>query len=116
MCYIGLIALQGEDMTVLCMQGAGDAAGLRVVADDGLVPRLRLVGRGVGRDEVGEKEGDVVDGDVVFIAEHLGVHLHIHAGEDVGVVTAGLHTPGEGRPDREQVPGRPGLAWRYSCE
>ena len=59
----------------------------------------------MGRDEVGEEEGDVVDGDVVFIEEHLGVHLHIHAGEDVGVVTAGLQTPGEGRPDRDQVPG-----------
>ena len=97
--------LQGEDVTVLCMQSAGNAAGLRVVADDGLVPRGGLVGPGVGRDEVGEEEGDVVDGDVVFTEEHLGVHLHLHAGEDVGVVTAGLQAPGEGRPDRDQVPG-----------
>ena len=97
--------LQGEGVTFGCVESAGDAAGQLVVADDSLVPRLRLVGPGVGRDGVGEMEGDVVDGDVVFTEEHLGVHLHLHAGEDVGVVTAGLHTPGEGRPDREQVLG-----------
>ena len=104
--------LQGEGMAIRCVESAGeagDAAVLFVIADDGLVASLRLVGRGVGRDQVGEGEGDVVDGDMI-IEERLGVHLNIHAGENVGVVTTRFKTPFvavvvHGRPDREQLPG-----------
>ena len=91
------------------MEGASDATRLFVKADHGLVTSSSLVGPGVGRDQVGEGEGDVVDGDMI-IEERLGVHLHIHAGENVGVVTTRFKTPFvavvvHGRPDREQLPG-----------
>ena len=35
------------------------------------------------------------------------MHIHINAGEDVGVITAGFLTAAQGIPDREQVPGQP---------
>ena len=64
----------------------------------------------MGRDQVGEGEGDAVDVYVVFIEEHVRVHLHIDTGENVVVVTTRFKTPlvavvVHGRPDREQLPG-----------
>ena len=65
----------------------------------------------MGRHCVGEHELHPVDGDVLIVEEHVRVHLHVHAGEGVVAVAAGLQAAALGGGHTEQLPcrGRPGL-------
>ena len=43
---------------------------------------------------------------VLIVEEHIRVHLHVHAGEGVVAVAAGLQAAAQGGGHREQLPGR----------
>ena len=97
--------LQGEGAAIQSLESAGDAAGEAVVADHGLVPLLRLVGEGVGRDEVGEAQCDIVDFNIVSGGEDLGADTDLNTGENVALVTAREGSPGAGVNNCEELLG-----------
>ena len=59
----------------------------------------------MGRHCVGEHQLHPVDGDVLIVEEHVRVHLHVHAGEGVVAVAAGLQAAAQGGGHTEQLPG-----------
>ena len=74
-------------MAIGSLEGADDAAGELIVADDRLVPLVRLVGQSVGRDGVGESKGNIVDDDIAPCCQHLRAYLDLNTREDVIMIT-----------------------------
>lgn len=74
-------------MAISSLESANDAAGKLVVADDGLVPLVRLVGQGVGRDGVGESKRNIVDDDVAPCCQRLRAYLDLDTRKDVTMIT-----------------------------
>ena len=90
-------------MAIGGLESADDAASELIVADDGLVPLVRLVGHGVGRDGVDESKRNIVDDDVAPCSQHLRAYLDLNTGEDVIMITTRNGFSLNGPNDSEQL-------------